>query len=66
MEVVETIEGVRFVNDSKATNIESTRRSIESVPANLVVVMGGQVQGRRFQVAGRAADESGAGGGGDR
>jgi len=48
MEVVDTIEGVRFVNDSKATNIESARRSIESVPANLVVVMGGKYKGGDF------------------
>ena len=31
MELVATLDGVRFVNDSKATNIESARRSIESV-----------------------------------
>ncbi len=49
MEVVDTIDGVRFVNDSKATNIESARRSIESVPANLVVVMGGKYKGGDFR-----------------
>jgi UDP-N-acetylmuramoylalanine--D-glutamate ligase len=59
MEVVDTVEGVRFVNDSKATNIESARRSIESVPSNLVVVMGGRYKGGDFRVlaaplAGRA------------
>jgi UDP-N-acetylmuramoylalanine--D-glutamate ligase len=49
MEVVDTIDGVQFVNDSKATNIESARRSIESVPANLVVVMGGKYKGGDFR-----------------
>ena len=66
MEVVDTIEGVRFVNDSKATNIESTRRSIESVPSNLVVVMGGKYKGGDFRSLAGPLDESGAGGGGDR
>jgi UDP-N-acetylmuramoylalanine--D-glutamate ligase len=48
MEIADTIEGVRFVNDSKATNIDSARRSIESVPSNLVVVMGGRYKGGDF------------------
>ena len=45
MELVATLDGVRFVNDSKATNIESARRSIESVDRDLVVVMGGRFKG---------------------
>jgi UDP-N-acetylmuramoylalanine--D-glutamate ligase len=49
MEVVDTVEGVRFVNDSKATNVEAARRSIESVPSNLVVVMGGRYKGGDFR-----------------
>lgn len=49
MEVVDTVDGVRFVNDSKATNIESARRSIESVSSNLVVVMGGRYKGGDFR-----------------
>jgi UDP-N-acetylmuramoylalanine--D-glutamate ligase len=49
MEVAGEIEGVRFVNDSKATNIESARRSIESVESGLVVVMGGRYKGGDFR-----------------
>ena len=45
MELVATLDGVRFVNDSKATNVESARRSIESVDRDLVVVMGGRYKG---------------------
>jgi UDP-N-acetylmuramoylalanine--D-glutamate ligase len=48
MEVANTIDGVQFVNDSKATNIDAARRSIESVPSNLVVVMGGRYKGGDF------------------
>ncbi len=47
-EEVAEIAGVRFVNDSKATNIESARRSIESVERDLVVVMGGRYKGGDF------------------
>ena len=49
MELVATLDGTRFVNDSKATNIESARRSIESVDRGLVVVMGGRFKGGDFR-----------------
>lgn len=59
MEHVAEIDGVRFVNDSKATNVESARRSIESVPDRLVAIMGGRYKGGDFEslagvLAGRA------------
>jgi UDP-N-acetylmuramoylalanine--D-glutamate ligase len=49
MELIATIGGVRYVNDSKATNVEAARRSIESVEAGLVVVMGGRYKGGEFR-----------------
>jgi UDP-N-acetylmuramoylalanine--D-glutamate ligase len=49
MELVATLDGVRFVNDSKATNVEAARRSIESVERGLVVVMGGRFKGGDFR-----------------
>ena len=45
MEPVATIHGVRFVNDSKATNVEAARRSIESFDAPVVAIVGGQFKG---------------------
>ena len=45
MEPVATIRGVRFVNDSKATNVEAARRSIESFDAPVVAIVGGQFKG---------------------
>jgi UDP-N-acetylmuramoylalanine--D-glutamate ligase len=48
MEVVATIDGVRFVNDSKATNVESARRSIESVGRGVVAIVGGRYKGGEF------------------
>ena len=45
MELVAEIAGVRFVNDSKATNVESALRSVESFDAGLVPIMGGRFKG---------------------
>jgi UDP-N-acetylmuramoylalanine--D-glutamate ligase len=45
MELVAEIDGVRFVNDSKATNVESALRSIESFDRDLVPIMGGRFKG---------------------
>jgi UDP-N-acetylmuramoylalanine--D-glutamate ligase len=45
MEPVATVGGVRFVNDSKATNVEAARRSIESFDAPVVAIIGGQFKG---------------------
>jgi UDP-N-acetylmuramoylalanine--D-glutamate ligase len=45
MELVAEIGGVRFVNDSKATNVEAALRSIESFQAGLVAIIGGRFKG---------------------
>ena len=45
MELVAEIDGVRFVNDSKATNVESALRSIESFDRGLVPIIGGRFKG---------------------
>ncbi len=45
---VATIGGVQFINDSKATNIASAKRAIESFDGQLVVIMGGKYKGGDF------------------
>jgi UDP-N-acetylmuramoylalanine--D-glutamate ligase len=45
MELVAEIDGVRFVNDSKATNVEAAVRSIESFPGGVVAIVGGRFKG---------------------
>jgi UDP-N-acetylmuramoylalanine--D-glutamate ligase len=45
MEPAGEIGGVRFVNDSKATNVEAARRSIESFDRGVVAVIGGKFKG---------------------
>jgi UDP-N-acetylmuramoylalanine--D-glutamate ligase len=47
MERVATIGGVRFVNDSKATNVDAAARSIESFD-RVVLIVGGRYKGGAF------------------
>jgi UDP-N-acetylmuramoylalanine--D-glutamate ligase len=44
MEPVATVGGVRFVNDSKATNVDAAARSIESF-SSVVAIVGGRFKG---------------------
>ena len=45
LERVAEVGGVRFVNDSKATNVEAALRAIEAFEPGLVVIMGGRFKG---------------------
>jgi UDP-N-acetylmuramoylalanine--D-glutamate ligase len=45
MELVAERGGVRFVNDSKATNVDSALHSIESFDGGLVPIIGGRFKG---------------------
>jgi UDP-N-acetylmuramoylalanine--D-glutamate ligase len=45
LEPVVEVGGIRFVNDSKATNVEAARRAIESFGPGLVAIMGGRFKG---------------------
>jgi UDP-N-acetylmuramoylalanine--D-glutamate ligase len=49
MEPAGEIGGVRFVNDSKATNVEAALRSIESFPSGVVAIVGGRYKGGDFR-----------------
>lgn len=45
MELVADYGGVRFVNDSKATNVEAAVRSVESFSGGVVAIIGGKFKG---------------------
>jgi len=45
MELVADVGGVRFVNDSKATNVEAAIKSIESFSSGVVPIVGGRFKG---------------------
>jgi len=47
MELVATKDGVRFVNDSKATNVDAAAKSIESFD-RVVAIIGGKYKGGDF------------------
>jgi UDP-N-acetylmuramoylalanine--D-glutamate ligase len=49
MEFAGEIAGVRFINDSKATNIESALRAIETFERGEAVILGGRFKGGDFR-----------------
>ncbi len=48
LELVAEIDGVRWVNDSKATNTAAARRALTAFDAPLHVILGGSLKGERF------------------
>jgi UDP-N-acetylmuramoylalanine--D-glutamate ligase len=48
LEPIATINGVSYVNDSKATNVDAVRRALESFEPPVVLIMGGLDKGGRF------------------
>lgn len=49
LERVAEIGGVRFYNDSKATNIQAVRAALESFDAPVVLILGGRFKGGDFR-----------------
>ncbi len=48
LEVVREIDGRRFINDSKATNVDACKRALETFPAPIVLIMGGCDKGAPY------------------
>lgn len=48
LEYVATINGVRYVNDSKATNVNSTWYALESMTTPVVLILGGKDKGNDY------------------
>ncbi|MGH7544273.1 MAG: UDP-N-acetylmuramoyl-L-alanine--D-glutamate ligase [Gemmatimonadota bacterium] len=48
LETVAEVDGVRWVNDSKATNVDSAAVALEAFDAPLVVIMGGRHKGSSY------------------
>lgn len=45
IEYVAEIDGIKFYNDSKATNVDSTVKALESFERNIIVILGGKDKG---------------------
>ena len=50
LEHVSQIAGINFINDSKATNVNSVWYALESMPANVVLIMGGVDKGNDYNI----------------
>lgn len=48
LEYVDTIDGVRWINDSKATNVNSTWYALESMTTSTVLILGGKDKGNDY------------------
>ena len=49
LELVRELRGVRYVNDSKATNTAAARRGVAAYDAPLRLILGGSLKGEDFQ-----------------
>jgi|TARA_Y100000588_G_scaffold330524_1_gene367492 UDP-N-acetylmuramoylalanine--D-glutamate ligase len=49
LEFVGEVNGVRYVNDSKATNLVAAREAIECFGSGVVVILGGRFKGGSFE-----------------
>ena len=50
IEFVAELDGIRFYNDSKATNVDSTVKALEAFERNIIVILGGKDKGGDFRV----------------
>jgi UDP-N-acetylmuramoylalanine--D-glutamate ligase len=49
LEKVRDLDGVAYFNDSKATNVGATIRSVQSFESQVVLILGGKDKGGRFE-----------------
>jgi UDP-N-acetylmuramoylalanine--D-glutamate ligase len=50
LEFVADIRGVRYYNDSKATNVDATLKALDAFPARILVILGGKDKGSDYTV----------------
>lgn len=50
MSLVATIDGVKWIDDSKGTNVDATKKSLEGCPdGRVILILGGKDKGGEFQ-----------------
>lgn len=50
LELVASVNGVAFYNDSKATNVDATVKALESFPGRIHIILGGKDKGSDYTV----------------
>jgi UDP-N-acetylmuramoylalanine--D-glutamate ligase len=50
LEFVAEIGGVRYYNDSKATNVDATLKALDSFPGRILIILGGKDKGSDYTV----------------
>ncbi len=56
VQYVDTVNGVRYYNDSKGTNVDAVVRALESFSSPVVLIMGGRDKGGGYEVLGPQLD----------
>jgi len=57
LEFVAEIGGVRYYNDSKATNVDATLKALEAFPGRILVILGGKDKGSDYTALQKALRE---------
>ena len=61
LEEIRVLEGVRYVNDSKATNVEATVQALAAFESGVHVILGGSLKGGGFEALRAAVERHAAG-----
>jgi UDP-N-acetylmuramoylalanine--D-glutamate ligase len=57
LEYVAEITGVRYYNDSKATNVDATLKALDAFPGHILIILGGKDKGSDYTVLQRPLRE---------
>jgi len=50
LEFVRNVNGIEYYNDSKATNVDAAKRSLESFTSQVILIMGGRDKGGSYEL----------------